>query len=213
MHAAPVQGGVTRELQTWLEQLYCLPPLAPVDAFLIEGRAVDGPTETLLLRESGNDLELGLYLDPQILERFAARGGLNQFPRQSLEDFWTLLEGISHFVCLGWHAERDREISPLDLEIQAEIDKYVSAREFCRQSGLGDLGEQLHEILFAEWRPDDGMPDGVAQRYRLASETAGRYCRHLQSRHETSLGLRAELREFFRLPPRRRRERIHGLAR
>ncbi len=202
-----------RRLQGWLEELYRLPPLAPVDAFLVEGRAVNGPTETLLVRETGNDLELGLYLDPRILERFATRGGLDNFPRQSLEDFWTLLEGVSHFVCLGWHAERNREISALDLEIQAEIDKYVSAREFCRQSGLGDIGEQLHETLFSEWKLGEDMDADLAERYRRASEIAARYCRYLQSRHDDSLGLRAELRDFFRLSPQRRRERIHELAR
>lgn len=206
-------ASIPLQLQDWLQQLYRIAPLAPVDGFLVEGAVVNGATETLLLREMPDALEIGLYLDPRILERFAARGGLNSFSEQSLEDFWTLLEGISHFVCLGWHAERNREISALDLEIQAEIDKYVSAREFCRQSGLGDLGDELHGMLFSAWRLDEAMDEKIAERYRVASETAARYCRHLQSRHDDSLGLRAELRDFFRLSPHRRRERIRELAR
>lgn len=207
-----VQQSVPLQFQQWLQQLYRLPALAPVDEFLIEGRAVNGPTETLLLREVADTLQLGLYLDPLVVARLEARGGVGNFPEQSLQDFWTVLEGVSHFVCLGWHAERDREISALDLEIQAEIDKYVTAWELARQCGLGDIAESLHEQLFSCWRLDEGVEAAVAERYLRASETAARYCRYLRVRHGNSLSLRAELRAFFRLPPRRRRERIAHLA-
>lgn len=209
MHATQ---SVPRELQAWLEQLYCLPPLAPVDAFLIEGTARGGPTETLLLREVSDALELGLYLDPKLVERLAARGGLAGFATHPLEEFWSVLEGVSHFVCLGWHAERDREISALDLEVQAEIDKFVSAWELGRQCSLGNLAAPLYRHLFEDWRLLHGHR--YDHRYVQASEIAATYCRWLQHRFEDNpLELRGELRAFFRLPPQRRRERIRELAR
>lgn len=206
------QPSIPRQFQDWLQELYCLPPMPPVDAFLMEGRAINGPTESLLLREVADTLELGLYLDPGIVERIERRGGFDNFAYQSLEDFWTVLEGVSHFVCLGWHAERDREISALDLEIQAEIDKYVTAWEFAQQCGLGDLAASLHEQLFSSWRPVESVNDTIAERYIRASETAARYCLYLR-RHESPLALRNELREFFRLPPFRRRQRIADIPR
>lgn len=206
-------SSVPAQFQDWLQQLYRLEPLAPVDAFLIEGLAINGPTETLLLRESDETLELGVYLDPRLLARIEARGGIAAFAEQPLEEFWSVLEGVSHFVCLGWHARRDREISALDLEVQAEIDKFVSAWELGRQSGLGDIAEPLFEQLFARWRLADGVNTNVADRYRAANMFAGTYCRHLRERHaENVLSLRAELREFFRLPPLRRRDRIRAIA-
>lgn len=203
-------SSIPLQCQDWLQQLYSLQPLAPVNAFLVEGRAVNGPKETLLLREAEDALELGLYLDPVVVARMEARGGLNAFACQSLEDFWIVLEGVSHFVCLGWHAGQEREISVLDLELQAEIDKFVSAWEFARQCGLGDLGEELHRQLFEQWRHAT-MPDEVAERYVHSSHLAARYCRWLQVHRDDVHGLRAELREFFRLSPRRRRERISEL--
>lgn len=203
---------VPLQFQEWLQQLYCLPPMAPVDEFLIEGRAVNGPTETLLLREGADTLQLGLYLDPRIVARLDSRGGVGNFPEQSLQDVWTVLEGVSHFVCLGWHAERDREISALDLEIQAEIDKYVTAWDLARQCGLGDLAVRLHEQLFSCWKLAEGVEPAIAARYQRASEIASRYCRYLRVRHNDPLALRAELRRFFRLPPNRRRERIAWLS-
>lgn len=200
---------VPRQLQAWLEQLYRLPPLAPVDAFMIEGRAVNGPTETLLLRESDGALEVGLYLDPRVVGRLEARGGIAAFAFHPLEEFWTALEGVSHFVCLGWHAEREREISALDLEIQAEIDKFVTAWELGRQCGLGNLDAPLYRTLFEQWQPSSALPE----RYMRASELAGAYCRHLRRRHrDSSPALRAELRRFFRLAPLRRRDHIRSLT-
>lgn len=204
---------VPQQFQDWLQQFYRLEPLASVDAFLLEGVAVNGPTETLLLREVPDALELGVYLDPRVVARIEARGGLAGFAEQPLEEFWTVLEGVSHFVCLGWHAGNERAISPLDLEIQAEIDKFVSAWELGRQSGLGDLAEPLYRQLFEAWHPAANLDEAVAERYRQASELAARYCGYLRQRFaENPLELRAELREFFRLPPKRRRERIRSLT-
>ena len=203
---------VPLQLQDWLQQLYRLPAMPPVDAFLIEGRAVHGPTETLLLRETGDDLELGLYLDVHVLQRLEARGGLRNFAEQPLEDFWSVLEGVSHFVCLGWHAERNREISALDLEIQAEIDKFVTAWEFAKQGGLGNLASQLYDQLFSHWREAPNLGRGVAERYRVANRLAARYCAFLRDDRDNVHGLRAELREFFRLPPHRRRDRINAIS-
>lgn len=203
---------VPRQFQEWLQQLYRLAPLAPVDAFLIEGAAVNGPMETLLLREQEDALELGLYLDPRAVARLEARGGLAGFAEQPLEDFWTVLEGVSHFVCLGWHAGQERAISALDLELQAEIDKFVTAWELGLQCGLGDLAEPLHEQLFNAWRPGEGTSVSMRERYREASHLASCYCLHLRQRHgQDLLAVRAELRRFFRMPPRRRREFIHAL--
>lgn len=204
---------VPLQFQEWLQQLYRLAPLAPVDAFLIEGAAVNGPTETLLLREQADALELGLYLDPRAIARVEARGGLAGFAEQPLEDFWTVLEGVSHFVCLGWHAGQERAISALDLELQAEIDKFVTAWQLGVECGLGDLAEPLHEQLFQAWRLPSTMSAANRARYREASHLAARYCMHLRQRHgQDLLAVREELRHFFRLPPRRRRDFIQSLA-
>lgn len=207
----PAQASTPRQMQAWLEDLYRLAPLAPVDAFLVEGRAVNGATETLLLRETAGELELGLCLDPAVLARLDARGGLAAFAVHPLEEFWSVLEGVSHFVCLGWHAERERAISALDLEIQAEIDKFVTAWEFARQGGLGNLAAPLYRELFERWQPLC-MDAVLAERYQRASALAARYCRYLHARFDEPLALRAELRGFFRLPPQRRRERIRELS-
>src|SRR5690606_24044211 len=115
---ALAMSSVPAQFQQWLQDFYRLPPLAPVDAFEVE--VSHAGAETLLLRERGDELELGLCFDPEVLARVEARGGIRGFAWQPLEDFWTVLEGVSHFVCLGWHAANEREISALDLEVQAE---------------------------------------------------------------------------------------------
>lgn len=207
-----MNASVPVQFQQWLQELYRLPPLAPVDAFLLE--LAPPNAETLLLREADDGLELGLCLDPDVLARVEARGGIGGFPEQTLDDFWTVLEGVSHFVCLGWHARQDREISALDLELQAEIDKFVTAWELGRHAGLGDLADEIHAQLFDAAAPAGNLPPPLRWRYHEASRLAARYCRWLRSRYGgDALGLRGELRVFFRLPPHRRRARIRHLPR
>lgn len=203
-------SSVPAQFQQWLQDFYRLPPLAPVDAFVVE--VSHAGAETLLLRERGDELELGLCFDPEVLARVEARGGIRGFAWQPLEDFWTVLEGVSHFVCLGWHAANEREISALDLEVQAEIDKFVTAWELGRHSGLGDLAEQIHAQLFDAAGPAPQLPAELRERYSEASRLAEPYCRWLRQRHGNDVhGLREELRAFFRLPPHRRRARIRQL--
>jgi hypothetical protein len=56
------------------------------------------------------------------------------------------------------------------------------------------------------------MDESLHARYREASDLAAAYCRYLYRRHGGNLlGLRAELRRFFRLAPHRRREYIRSL--
>ncbi len=43
----------------------------------------------------------------------------------NLADYCTALEGVSHFVYSTWRLERDLPVSLLELETQAEVDKYA----------------------------------------------------------------------------------------
>src|SRR5690606_16664307 len=145
---------------------------------------------------------LGLCFDPELLSRVAALSVIRGFDWQPLEDFWTVLEGVSHFVCLGWHAVIEREISSLALEVLAVTDKFVTAWELGGHSGLGDLAEQIHAQLFDAAGPAPQLPAELRERYSEASRLAERYCRWLRQRHGSDVhGLREELRAFFRLPP------------
>lgn len=207
-----LNASLPHQLQLWLQDFYRLDALAPVDLFLTDELPGAGISETLWVAEDGDELLMGLQFDPAVLNRMNAAGGLDAFPYWKLQDFWLLLEGVSHYLCLGWHAERDRAISALDLETQAEIDKFVAAWELGRDAGLGDLARRLHELLFREWHAAENLSDALRERYTFANVQAERYCGWLAARfRENRHGLREELRAFFRRPPARRREYIRAL--
>lgn len=134
------------------------------------------PRSGLLVVEAGEELLLGLYLDPR-----------------DAGDPDAIAEETSHFVCLAWHALEGRRVSRLLLEVQGEIDRFVAARF----EGRDPLGH------FSGFRFDDFVRGAVLARYRAAHRMAARYCRDLSARYPSrrdTPALLAELRRFYRAP-------------
>ncbi len=89
------------------------------------GRSAD---EQLIVVENGGAVDVALYLDQGVLERLVAADPRHGISGANLADFWTVLEGVSHFHYLAWNAGFDKPVTLLELEMQAEVDKYVSTR-------------------------------------------------------------------------------------
>jgi hypothetical protein len=129
-------------------------------------------------------------------------------PRESisganLSDFWTVLEGVSHFHYLAWNAAFDKPVTLLEMEMQAEVDKYISTRILLQSQPAASLGAPLLQRLFDEPALDPALDPEEADRYQAASALAGRYCAHLEARFPGSALTREllrELRTFYRLP-------------
>ena len=54
----------------------------------------------------------------------------------NVADYWTALEGVSHFTYYAWNAARDKPVSLFELELQAEVDKFVTTGILLREHGL-----------------------------------------------------------------------------
>jgi hypothetical protein len=72
-------------------------------------------------------MQLGLYLAPGLLDRLRQDDPLRRLHDGNLADLCLLIEGVSHFLGVAWHATQERPVTCLELELQAEIDKYVLA--------------------------------------------------------------------------------------
>ena len=125
---------VLQQLQDLLSDIYDLPLSYRVDDFLFTERAAlpeavreSDTDEQVLVVSDGDEAAVGLFLDPQLLARLAAANPVETLNSGNVADYWTALEGVSHFICLAWNAGHDRPVSLLELELQAEIDKYVSS--------------------------------------------------------------------------------------
>src|SRR5271168_5536195 len=118
-----------------------LPGVAPCDT----ARDVE---EELLLAETPDGAGVALYLDPAVLRRLEGADPVGALTEQNLADYCTALEGVSHFVYSTWRLDRDLPVSLLELETQAEVDKYaVTVFLLARQLG-GSYPVQVHPRLF-----------------------------------------------------------------
>jgi hypothetical protein len=190
--------GLVREIalasriQRGLEALYRLDRAADVDAFVTH--AHDGQREALLVRESEDGLELQLRI-PRLGERtFDVEGA-------SLDPLCQIIEGVSHFVYLADRASLEREATQLELELQAEVDKYVilaSAVEGFDERASRRLRERLYDDVSFVHAKD--TIEG--ERYRMANGCARRFTRRLEREYvmRARFGeLQGELRRFFHM--------------
>jgi hypothetical protein len=191
-------AGLVREIalasriQRGLERLYRLDRAADVDAFVTH--ADEGEREALFVRESDDGLELLLRV-PRLGDRTVDVEGAG------LDPLCQIIEGVSHFVYLADRASLGREATQLELELQAEVDKYVilaaSLRDFDERTSRR-LRERLYDdVSFVH---DAGTVEG--DRYRMANGCARRFTGRLERDYvmRARFGeLQGELRRFFHM--------------
>ena len=71
-----------------------------------------------------------------MLGRLDSADPLNSLEASQLDDLWKVLEGISHFNYLVLRAADDRSVTLLELELQAEVDKFVGTYLLLLEQGV-----------------------------------------------------------------------------
>lgn len=215
--SADVPAGLLLHVQRHIESLYALNPEAPVTDFLIaeEDAAVypGGGSRTLVKQDDGA-LAVAVILDDGVCLDLARADPRVELNGSNLGSFCVLTEEVSHFLYLLFCARQDRRVSQLELELQAEVDKYLTAVLFLGLQNEGAVSSHLLRLLFDGWRLADGISPERAERYRAASGLAGRYCAHLESRflrRAQLADLAREARRFYRLDQRAKLEAIAGI--
>ena len=138
--------------------------------------------ETVLVAQDGDDLALSVYLDAALLSRLDNADPIRNLQADQLADLSIVLEGISHFNYLGWCASKDRPVTLLELELQAEIDKYVATGLLAQEQQAHSLAHRLHRWIFddVDYRP--ALDNTERERYETANSYAARFCRRLLER-------------------------------
>jgi hypothetical protein len=218
VHAANIDV-VLRGLQSLIGRLYDVELRYDVCDFLVtDRRTVQGSApaddrrageEELLLAEAIEDGAVGagvaLYLDPALLQRLESADPQQQLTENNLADYCTALEGVSHFVYSTWRLDCDLPVSLLELETQAEVDKYaVTVFLLGQQQVGGAYPSQVHPRLFDRVTFDSRLQPEQYHRYRTAHRCAAQFCRGLERRFVNRgvariEGLVRELRRFYRL--------------
>jgi hypothetical protein len=205
---------ILRGMQSLLGRLYDVDVNYDVADFLVTDRgALVGVTpandtrlldEELLLAETADGAGVSLYLDPGLLVRLERADPLGSLTEGNLADYCTALEGVSHFVYTAWRLERDASVSLLELETQAEVDKYAATVFLLAHQQGGTYPSQVHSRLFDRVSFDERLEPEQYARYRTAHRCAANYCRRLERRFvrrgEARIeALLRELRKFYRL--------------
>lgn len=200
---------VLDQLQALLSDLYALEMSYDVNDFLITdaqlasrldagGRRVD---EKLLIAEEADAASVSLYLEQGLMDRLEHNNPAHRLDEDNLQDFWKALEGVSHFIYYAWNARSDKSVTLLEMELQAEVDKFIGTALLLQQQGER-TSPNLHHWLFGLTRFDERLSDEELTRYQEANHYAAKYCLKLAPQLEAWRAggeLNRELCDFYRL--------------
>jgi len=219
-----MNGAALVSLQGALTEIYDLPVTPDVRDFLMTDRAglsaVDDPRtsdEQLIVAEEGDTLSMALYIDAAVLARLERCDPFSGLTQHNLADYLTVAEGVSHFVYVAWNTGYDKPVTLLELELQAEVDKYVLCAWLLREQGAGRFPRELHRVLFERAHLDPVAAAGRIGLYHTASNYAARFCRRVaalleRKRNGVARDLMAELRRFYRWGNMRKMRHIERYA-
>jgi hypothetical protein len=198
------------QMQSCLAELYGLDLAYRVDDFLITDRklarclggAQHERDEELLIVEADDGAEVSLFLEQALIDRLEQDNPVAALSHTNLADFLVAFEGVSHFTYFAFKAGKDECVSLLELELQAEVDKFIAAALLLARQ-YDRLPARLHHWLFSAPRLHADLSTEEVERYERANHYAARYCRRLWPRlHNREPGerVRRDLRRFYRLP-------------
>jgi hypothetical protein len=107
---------------------------------------------------------------------------------------------VSHFVYLADRAQSAREATQLEMELQAEVDKYVVLASSVRALDLS-TSAKLRARLYERVHYAHDSATEMGERYRVANDAAHGFVRRLE-RHLPGRrfgAMQEELRRFFRM--------------
>ena len=196
-------------IQAHLEAIYGISCEARAETFVVDTEAAVqlGATgradEELLVSEGEDELELALYLAPSLLDRLKPyeAGPVGHILDGDLDGYCQLAEGVSHFLYVAHTAAHGRALSLLELEAQAEVDKFVLCLLARWGEGVEAWGQELLRKLFEDVRYRPHLTVEERWRYEEANRLSRTYCRRLLRRASNRRldSLLAELRYSYRL--------------
>jgi hypothetical protein len=158
--------------------------------------------EALLVREGEDGLELGLFLDDEVVTATRETDANDPRPLLTAKEVLPRLacaaEGVSHFVYLATRAQLGRPVSLLELEVQAEVDKFALLLLHLWRRGLRRMSPALRRRLFERVRYQGWLGAEERARYEEANRLGGGYARWLEGRYVEDADLEGLLRELRR---------------
>ncbi|MFN7697637.1 MAG: hypothetical protein ACK6CU_04165 [Deltaproteobacteria bacterium] len=210
----PLQRAITGlydlSLDVCVDDFACDEPLARS----LGGEDAIRRREVLFVVDDEHGTHVGLYLDERARRAASQPGAWSR----DFEAMCLATEGVSHFVLVQYRAEQTAHVRELELELQAEIDKWatsvlagageaIARNEAALLAGNGAglfraRSRLVRQRLFERTELLDAPDTERGARYRAATQLAARYTKALERAHVERADLRGlltELRRFYRL--------------
>lgn len=148
--------------------------------------------EWVVVREGPDGVDVGVYVAEDALDKLEGISGPSEAILDAPGAFCLATEGVSHFMLLFERSRRGEPVSMLELEVQAEVDKFVVAALHHPHRV-----QQWHTRLFRDARLAEGLSNDELVRYTEAARLAGAFCATLCATPHTGALLEV-LRSFWR---------------
>jgi hypothetical protein len=193
-------------VQRGLEELYRVDTGVEIGDFVVGAELRDAlvaarrPREQLLVCEADGEMAVALFIDPRALANLVSHDPARRLGDHNLGDFLLVIEGVSHFIYAIRCARAERPVSQLELELQAEVDKYVTC--LLATEPEAEVSAALRRRLFDDAAYEPDLDHDERARYRAANDNAQRYAAYLEQAFVVPRRIPemlAELRRFYRL--------------
>jgi len=158
--------------------------------------------ERLLIAEHAEGLDLSLYISANVMKHLENYHPIELIHEGKYSEFCLMLEGVSHFLYIVWNANHHKKVTLLEMELQAEVDKFIIMQSLLDSESTRDDVICLQNWLFEKNGFDAMLTERELERYKQANYYAGKYCMGLQQQYKLSDlndDLLKELRRFYRL--------------
>ncbi len=205
-----------------IDRVYGLELEVDIEDFLISSDMCarlghDAARAAVMVREghSREELELGVYIGEEALDQLSEIDLTTSIRAESFELLVTAIEEVSHFAYLHFSASRERRVTQLELELQAEVDKFITSTILLASRNDGRVPRNLLDRLFGDFEIRRELEPMTRERYKAAASLASRYCTHVVQAalaRDRLSALLPELRSFYRLTQRGKIGRIHNIV-
>lgn len=167
-----------RRVQRGLEALYRVDTGVEVGDYVVGAELRDAlvaarrPREQLLVCEADGEMALALFIDPRALANLTSHDPAHRLGDHNFGDFLLAVEGVSHFIYAIRCARAERPVSQLELELQAEVDKYVTCLLTTEPEAC--VSVELRRRLFGDIAYEPDLDHDEHARYRAANDNGQR---------------------------------------
>ena len=205
---------LVKTLQQQFQSIYQLPQYLSIEDFLINPETLDTMKEQqcvlpsiaphkgyMLLFTEDDELHVGIYLHSNVIDNLRRYNPLLGLHEKNIDDFCIMTEEVSHFLYTTWKARHDIQMTKLEIELQAEVDKFILCTLYRAQHQDKTDSLPLIDLLFEGYHFEENLSEESKARYHTASKLARHYC-HFLDRHYINDNhipqMIEEIRQFYR---------------